>query len=411
MSMERYNDRIDMLKTDDLIPYVNNTKEHPDEQVNIIASSIKEFGFINPIIVDKGNSIIAGHGRLLAAKKLGLEVVPVLRVEHLTPAQTKAYRIADNRLTELGKWDNNLLKIEISQLQEDDFDLDILGFDSGFIEGLLIEQFEGLTDPDEIPDNVDSFVNKGEIWQLGRHWLMCGDCTDADAVARLMQDKKIDMIFTDPPYGVSYAGKNEFLNHYDKGNCIQKEITNDHLTINETRQLWLNCFALWNKYLAEYSSYYICSPQGCDLFSDMMDAMSKAGMPARHVLVWAKNSHVLGRCDYNYKHEPILYGWSKRHKFYGGGEQKTSVWNYNKPLKNDLHPTMKPVELVENAILNSTQSGNNIVADMFLGSGTTLIAAEKTGRICYGMELDEHYCSVIIRRWEQFTGQKAVKIE
>jgi DNA modification methylase len=220
------------------------------------------------------------------------------------------------------------------------------------------------------------------------------------------------MVFTDPPYGVSYADKNKFLNNADKGNHLQIDIINDHMTLEGTGALWSNTFKVWVDYLNDYHAYYICSPQGGDLFlmMMMMMMMNENGFPLRHTIIWVKNNHVLGRTDYNYKHEPILYGWNGKHKFYGGGEQKFSVWNYDKPLKNDLHPTMKPVELIMNAVLNSTQSGNNIVVDMFLGSGSTLIACEKTNRICYGMEIDPIYCQVIIDRWEEFTGLKAEKI-
>lgn len=244
-----------------------------------------------------------------------------------------------------------------------------------------------------------------------RHRLMCGDSTSEADVARLMDGKKADLLWTDPPYGVSYADKNAYLNAISRGNHIQSEIKNDHMTADEMNQFWnkvlVNAYSSLNK----KCSYYIASPQGGDLMMMMMMSIIHAGFQLKHMLIWVKNNHVLGRCDYNYKHEPILYGWKKdgTHEFYGNGKCKTSVWEFPKPLKNDLHPTMKPVELVEESILNSTIE-NNIVLDLFMGSGTTLIAAEKSNRIAFGMELDEHYCSVIIKRWQDYTGQTAVKI-
>ena len=204
----------------------------------------------------------------------------------------------------------------------------------------------------------------------------------------------------DPPYGVSYADKNAFLNAADKGNRIQTEIENDHMSLEDTAKLWSAAFRAWASHFGDHSAYYVCTASSNGLLPLMLDTMQKAGMPYRHQLIWAKNVHVLGRSDYCYKHEPLLYGWAKRHKFYGGGEQKFSVWEYPKPTANKLHPTMKPVALIENAILNSTDKGM-LVADPFLGSGSTLIAAERTGRVCIGSELEPRYCDVIRKRWSE----------
>lgn len=250
-------------------------------------------------------------------------------------------------------------------------------------------------------------VKEGDIWQLGRHRLLCGDCTIKDNISLLMDGKKADMVFTDPPYGVDYSSKNQFLNSIDKGNCIQIEIKNDNLSINKLKELWINAFSNFKYILNEYNSYYICSAELGIMAMAM--AMEKAGIPHRHTLIWNKNNHVLGRSDYNYKHEPILYGWLNKHRFYGNGFFKTTVWDIAKPLKNDKHPTMKPVKLIENAILNCTLE-NMIIYDCFLGSGSTLIACEYTNRICYGMEIEPHYCSVIIERWQKYTNKKAIKI-
>lgn len=398
------------VAVDDLIPYVNNARTHSDEQVMQIASSIKEFGFINPIITDGKNSIIAGHGRLMAARKLRMKTVPVITVDHLTDAQRRAYIIIDNKLALNSGWDDELLKIEIEVLSDLDFNIDLLGFSDDELDLILFDNDaqDGLTEDDDAPPIPDeSITRRGDIWLCGDHRVMCGDSTCATDVEKLLNDRKIDLIFSDPPYGVSYADKNAMLNAFDKGNRIQTEIKNDHMTLEETGRLWADVFSLWSSYLANYSSYYIASPQGGDLYLMMMMMMNENGMPLKHTIIWNKNNHVLGRCDYNYKHEPIIYGWSKKHKFYGRGTLKNSVWDIPKPQKNDLHPTMKPVALVENCILNSSES-NQIVADMFLGSGTTLIAAQKTGRICYGMELDEKYCDVIVKRWQDFSGKQAI---
>ena len=395
------------VKTTDLIPYVNNARVHNEVQVARIASSIKEFGFNNPILLDGDKGVIAGHGRLQAAQKLGLDTVPCIELKHLSAYQKRAYIIADNKTSDLATWDNEILSLELADLANGDTDLSDLGFDQKELEKLIPATTEGLTDADDVPEPpVEPTCKLGDIWHLGRHRLMCGDCTDSDTVNKLMCGEKVDMIFADPPYGVSYASKNEFLNDQDEGHRIQVEIKNDHLTLDETGVLWANTFKNWTDRLAEYSCYYIATSHMGDLFFMMMLMMNNNGFPIKHCLIWNKNNHVLGRCDYMYKHEPILYGWKNKHKFYKNGSQNKSVIDIDKPLKNDLHPTMKPVELVENFILNSTLE-NMLVSDPFLGSGTTLIACEKTNRTCYGLELDPHYCDVIINRWEQFTGKTA----
>jgi len=401
-------DQFFVKNIDELLPYKNNSRTHSDEQISQVVNSINEFGFTNPILIDDKNGVIAGHCRLDAAKKIGLESVPCIRLSGLSEAQKKAYVIADNQLALNASWDIDLLKIEIQELDDFDFDLDLIGFDSEFLDDLLfIEPEFNENEIDEIKElEGKTASNRGDIWLLGDHRVMCGDSTSSDDVENVLNGKTIDMIFSDPPYGVSYADKNKFLNAVDKGNINQTPIENDHLTLEQTGKLWADVFSLWSQYLSDYSSYYIASPQGGDLFLMMM-MMNEHGFPLRHCIIWNKNNHVLGRSDYNYKHEPILYGWSKKHKFYGNGQHKSSVWDIPKPLKNDLHPTMKPVALVENCIKNSTQH-KMLVADMFLGSGTTIIAAEQTGRYCYGMELSEKYVDVIVNRWQEITGKKAM---
>ena len=381
-----------------VIPYHNNTKKHPEEQVNKIASQIREFGFDQPITVDRYMIIITGHGRVQACKKLGLKRVPFIVRDDLSEAQIRAKRIADNKVAE-SEWDEDLLKVEFDLLKDADFDLGLTGFD---IDVDMGDDEHAQEDDEEIPVVEPEPISKlGDVWLLGEHRVMCGDSTVIENVNKLMNGKKIDMVFTDPPYGVSYASKNEFLNSQDGGGRIQKEIKNDHMSLDETGELWAKTFEAWAKYHNDYSSYYIASPQGGELFLMMM-MMNEHKHPLKHCLIWVKNNHVLGRCDYMYKHEPILYGWQHKHKFYKNGSQNKSTLEFNKPLKNDLHPTMKPVELIVNFVLNSTEEAH-LVADYFLGSGTTLIACEKTNRICYGMEIDPRYVDVILKRWRLFT--------
>ena len=393
-------------KVADLIPYVNNARTHSDEQVTQLASSIKEFGFINPVIIDDHNGLIAGHGRLMAAKKLGLEEVPVLVESHLTEAQKKAYILADNKLALNAGWDADLLKVELSELKDLGFDnLDTIGFSEDEIKDILNTELEAVEDEGagEIPEEPKT--QRGDIWTLGEHRLMCGDSTSENDVKVLMQDEKADLVFTDPPYGVSYADKNRYWNSITLGKRIQVPIKNDHMSVDDTAEFIYKAFVNIHDYLAEYSSYYITAPQGGELLMMMM-MMQKACIPLRHMLIWVKNHHVLGRCDYNYKHEPILYGWIDKHKFYGEGKHKFSTWEIPKPVKNDLHPTMKPIELVENALLNSSVK-NNIVLDLFGGSGSTLIACEQLKRRCRMMELDEHYCDIICQRYINFKKSDA----
>lgn len=388
-----------------LKPYEHNPRLN-DGAVEAVANSIKQFGFRVPIIVDQDGVIISGHTRLKAAQKLGLCEVPVHQACELNPSQVRALRLADNKTGELAEWDLEFLPIELKELQSMDWDLSMLGFSEDELSDLLtIDESEtGNTDVNDVPE-VDEAApplsKPGEIYALGRHRLLCGDATDASAVTILLGGKQIDLMFTDPPYGVGYADKNKFLNSLDKGNRIQDEIENDHLSQEETAKLWLTAFKAWAPHFADHSAYYVCTASSNGLLPLMLDTMQKAGMPYRHQLIWVKNAPVLCRSDYNYRHEPLLYGWADRHHFYGEGEQKTTVWEYAKPNANTLHPTMKPVPLIENAILNSTEKGM-LVVDPFLGSGSTLIAAERTGRVCYGTELEPKYCDVIRRRYAEF---------
>src|SRR3990167_7329414 len=383
-------------------PYNKNAKIHPDKQLKQIAKSLKEFGWLQPIVVDKDDEIIVGHGRQMAYDKYqeGIKEPWIIKAENLTEEQVKAYRLADNKLNE-SEWDMGLAIEELKELSDEMFDL------TGFDRDLLIEPDEK---DDVIPENVPAISKLGDLYQLGNHRVLCGDSTKIEDVERLMDGKKADMVFTDPPYGVDIGKKNRFLNTFQPAGRNLKDVANDMIGKDELYDMLVSAFTNCKEVMKDGASYYLTAPQGGELGLMMMMMMMNAGLPARHVLNWVKNTATfsMGRLDYEYKHEPILYGWKKTHSFYGGGT-KTSVWEFNKPMSNKLHPTMKPVELINNAILNSSKE-EDIILDLFGGSGSTLIACEKTNRICYMMEIEPEYCDVIIKRWEDYTGNKAVKV-
>ena len=391
---------VKQIKLSELHPYEQNAKKHTEKQVKQVAASIKRFGFNQPLVVDKNNEIVVGHGRYLAAQTLGLQEAPCIKIEDLTQEEVEAYRLADNKLNE-SDWDMGLVIEQLKYLDAQGFDIELTGFDKD----LLIEPD---AQDDIIPDNAPTICKLGDIWQLGRHRLMCGDSTQNSTVLSLMGDKKADMVFTDPPYGVSYQEKAEKI----LGRKDRAVIANDGLGKDALKKIVFPAFQNIAESLKSGGCYYVCSPQGGELgLMMMMMMMMDAGIEARHMIVWAKDRAVfsMGRLDYDYQHEPILYGWRGSHKHIGNGQFKTSVWSIPKPRASKLHPTMKPVEVMQNAILNSSKE-EDIVLDLFGGSGSTLIACEKTNRICYMMELDEKYCDVIIKRWEDYTGSKAEKI-
>jgi len=401
----------------DLQPSEYNPRTITPEALQGLQQSIEKFGYIQPLIVNwpdvlEPPTIVGGHQRLKVLQAQGVKEAKCI-VVNFDPITEKAANVALNAETISGDWSLEGLEAILAELsvefpEFEDINLDELA-DSLDIDLDSLEEEVSDKDADEVPDvPQETSIKLGDLIELGVHKVLCGDSTKAEEVKRLMGDEKIDMIFTDPPYGVSYADKNKFLNTIDGGNRNQKAIENDHMTLEETGELWSETFQIWAPFHEAYSSFYICSPQGGDLFLMMM-MMNENKHPLRHTMIWAKNNHVLGRSDYNYKHEPILYGWQHKHKFYGKGDQKFSVWNYDKPLKNDLHPTMKPVDLIINAVKNSSVK-DMIVADYFLGSGSTMIACEKTKRRCYGMEIDPHYVSVIVSRWVEYTGKQEVTI-
>jgi DNA modification methylase len=394
----------------ELSPYEKNSRTHSPGQIAQIARSLQEFGWTNPLLIDETGRIVAGHGRLAAAVSLGMEAVPTITLAGLTDAQIRAYVIADNKLAENAGWDLELLRLEVAELKDFGFDLQLLGYEEKELTELLefVPPNGGLTDPDEVPEVPEEPVTKlGDVWLLGRHRLMCGDSTSGEAVGFLMAGVLADLVVTDPPYGVSYADKNKSLNAVGKGTRIQTKILNDHLKGDDLSGFFLAAFSSLFCAMKEGAPFYVFAPQGGEQMMMMM-MMKESGLPVRHELIWVKNNHALGRADYHYKHEPVLYGWKDGagHPWFGD-RNKFSTWHIDKPVSSKLHPTMKPVDLLLIPLNNSSLPGA-IVLDLFGGSGSTLIACEKTGRVCYCMELSPHYCDVIVKRWEQFTGQVAV---
>ena len=375
---------IEMLPIEELFPYVNNSRTHSDEQVAQVAASIKEFGFTNPVLVDKDNMIIAGHGRMKAAMRLGLTEVPCIRLDHLNDFQKKAYIIADNKLALNAGWDDELLRLELGQLNDDGFDLSLTGFDDDELSKLLIpEQIDGLTDEDDVPEVPDEPVTvEGDVWLLGNHRLMCGDSTSIDAVERLMDGQKADMVFTDPPYNIGYQGVS------DK----RDKIANDKMADNDFVQF------LKDSIMGCETMYVCCSWQYAHLFRSALEGIARS---PKAMIVWDKVNPAQHLDKYFKQHEIIwYYGDFGGHKTLRG-----DIWQM-KRQRNTVHPTMKPVELIDMAMVDQPNKKN--VYDGFGGSGSTLISCEKNHRDCYMMELDPKYCDVIIKRWQDFTGKEAV---
>ena len=384
-----------------LIPYANNSRTHDEAQIAQIAASIKEFGFRNPILVD-GNGIIAGHGRLLASRKLGLTKVPTIDCSDLTEAQKKAYIIADNKLALNAGWDMDLLKVEIEGLTELDFDIDLLGFNAEELDAMLnpVIGTDGLTDEDAVPDVPDEPKTKlGDIYILGNHRLMCGDSCNVTDMEKLANDRQVDMWLTDPPYNVAYEGKTKDA----------LTIQNDSMSNDGFRQFLRDAYVTADTVMKAGAVFYIwhADSEGYNF----RGAAHDAGWKVRQCLIWKKSTMVMGRQDYHWKHEPCLYGWKEgAGHLWATDRKQTTILEFDKPNRNKEHPTMKPVALFEYQMLNNTKGGD-IILDSFGGSGTTLLAAEKNGRIAYLMELDPKYCDVIVKRWEEFTGKTAKLVE
>ncbi|MBT2746188.1 MULTISPECIES: site-specific DNA-methyltransferase [unclassified Lysobacter] len=392
--------QIEQRPIEALIPFARNARTHSDAQVAQIAASIVEFGWTNPVLVDGASGIIAGHGRLLAARQLGLGKVPVIELSHLTPAQKRAYVIADNRLAENAGWDEELLRLELAELRDADFDLDLLGFTDDELDELLDGDQAGLTDDDEVPEVQEQPVSRrGDVWVCGSHKVLCGDATQADDYAALLGDELADMTFTDPPYNVDYAN-----NPKDKLRGKHRPILNDNL--GGDFGVFLEACCTQMVALTKGAIYIAMSSSELDR---LQSAFRAAGGRWSTFIIWAKNKFTMGHADYQRQYEPILYGWREgTERFWCGARDQGDVWFIDRSSKNDLHPTMKPVALVERAIRNSSKS-RDLVLDPFGGSGTTLIAAEKTGRRARLIELDPKYADVIVRRWQDHTGQFALR--
>jgi DNA modification methylase len=395
---------IEMRPVDSLVPYIRNARTHSEDQVAQIAASIVEFGWTNPILTDGTNGVIAGHGRLLAARKLGLDKVPVIELAHLTQMQKRAYVLADNRIAENAGWDEELLKIELAELKVGDFDLALLGFNDEQLEQLLQdgEGQAGLTDDDAVPETPAQPISKpGDVWALGEHRVLCGDATDPGCYQALLGDELADMVFTDPPYNVDYANTPK-----DKLRGKHRPILNDNLGDGFGGFLQAACAQMLA--VTKGALYIAMSSSELDT---LQAAFRSAGGKWSTFIIWAKNTFTLGRADYQRQYEPMLYGWRDGNdRYWCGARDQGDVWFVKKPIKNDLHPTMKPVELVERAVRNSSKS-RDIVLDPFGGSGTTMIACEKSGRRARLIELDPKYVDVIVKRWEDFAGKKATRIE
>ena len=376
-----------------LVPYVNNARTHSPEQINKLRSSLREFGFINPVIIDRDYGIIAGHGRVIAAKEEGITEVPCVFVDHLTEAQKKAYIIADNRMALDAGWDEEMLRVEIEALQGADFDIGLTGFD----EKELADLFKG-DEPEITDDDYDltaalekaSFVERGDIWAVGRHRLMCGDATDPADVDKLMDGKRANLVLTDPPYGVSFKSSS--------GLTIQNDSMKNEEFYNFLKKAFENMVAHLEPGGAGY--VFHADTEGLNFRQAFIDV----GFHLAGCCIWVKDSLVLGRSDYQWQHEPILYGFLKngKHTWYSDRKQ-TTIWNFKKPKRNENHPTSKPLDLLGYPLKNSSQE-NAIVIDTFGGSGSTLMACHGLNRICYTMELDEKYASVILRRYVDDTG-------
>lgn len=416
--------KIEYLSPEDLVPYERNARTHSAEQIEQLKTSIAEFGFTNPVLIDGDGVLIAGHGRAMAAKEMGLASVPVIRLCGLTPTQVKALRLADNRLALNAGWDEELLRIELADLEG--FDLDVLGFSMDELDALLPDVAssigsdvgerdaspgqEGRAQPssraamDEPEENIpdppaEPISRRGDLWQLGRHLLFCGDSTSHGDVSAVIGGQTVDLYLTDPPYNVAYTGG---------ATGDRKAIANDSMTPEAFMGFLTSAFREVDAHMAQGAAFYIWFASKSVL--EFVSACDAVGWPVRQNLIWVKNSFTFGRQDYQWRHEPCLYGWKPgaSHNWYGDRSQST-VLEFPKPQRSDFHPTTKPIALFEYLIENSTKLGD-VVFDGFAGSGTTLLACERTGRAARVVELDPAYCDVIIERWERETGEKAKKV-
>lgn len=392
--MSRTTTEMHLVDINKLIPYINNARTHSPEQINKLRASLREFGFVNPVIIDKDFNIIAGHGRVEAAKAEGIKEVPCVLVDYLTEAQKKAYILADNRMAMDAGWDEEMLKVELEALNAEAFDLSLTGFDEKELTDLFKTETEVEDDDYDLTAALEkaSFVEKGDRWIVGRHVLYCGDATDEEDVNKLMEDKRANLILTDPPYGVSFKSSSGLT------------IKNDSMKNEEFYQFLLKAFKNMVAHSEPGVSAYVfhADTEGLNFRTAFIDA----GFHLAGCCIWEKDSLVLGRSDYQWQHEPILYGFLQngKHSWYADRKQ-TTIWKFAKPKRNENHPTSKPLDLLSYPLQNSSQE-NAIVIDTFGGSGSTLMACELSNRICYTMELDEKYASVILRRYVENTGDE-----
>lgn len=394
-------DKVEQWSIDRLVPYARNARTHSDDQVAQIAASIKEWGWTTPVLVDTDGGIIAGHGRTMAARRLGMTEVPVMVADGWSEAKKRAYVLADNKLSLNAGWDNELLALELAEIGELGFDLDLTGFSADEIAALTpVEVNAGLTDEDDVPEVPKNPVTvPGDVWILGNHRLMCGDSTSIEALEKLCAGGGVDMWLTDPPYNVAYEGKTKDA----------LKIQNDSMGDDQFRQFLRDSYVAADAVMKAGAVFYIwhADSEGYNFRGAAQDA----GWKVRQCLIWKKSTLVMGRQDYHWKHEPCLYGWKEgAGHLWAADRKQTTILEFDKPSRNGEHPTMKPVGLFEYQMLNNTKGGD-IVLDSFGGSGTTLIAAEKNGRVARVMELDPKYCDVIIKRWQEFTGKMAVHAE
>ena len=380
-----------LIATEKLIPYVNNARTHSTEQINKLRSSLREFGFINPVIIDRGFNVIAGHGRIEAAQAEGISEVPCVFADHLTEAQKKAYILADNRMAMDAGWDEELLRVEIEALQAESFDVGLTGFDESEIADLFETDSEVKDDGFDVDAELEKppVTKSGDLWLLGNHRLICGDSTREETYTLLMDGKKANLVVTDPPYNVNYEGS-------------AGKIKNDNMENGKFYQFLLDAFTCMEKVMENDASIYVFHADTEGL--NFRKAFADAGFYLSGTCIWKKQSLVLGRSPYQWQHEPVLFGWKKkgRHQWYTGRKEST-IWEFDKSKKNGDHPTMKPVPLVAYPIKNSSMS-NCIVLDPFGGSGSTLIACEQTNRVCHTIELDEKFCDVIVKRFIEQAG-------
>ena len=394
--MAKTTTEMQIVSIDKLIPYVNNARTHSREQIIKLRSSLREFGFINPVIIDSDFNIIAGHGRVMAAKEESITEVPCVLVDYLTEAQKKAYIIADNRFAQDAGWDEELLRIEIEALQGEAFDVSLTGFEPAELEDLFKDDVKDGIEDDDF--DVDEELQKptiskaGDVWHLGNHRLICGDSTREETYERLMDGKMANLVVTDPPYNVNYEGS-------------AGKIKNDNMENSAFYQFLLDAYTQMHSAMADDASIYVFHADTEGL--NFRRAFADAGFYLSGTCIWKKQSLVLGRSPYQWQHEPVLFGWKKagKHQWYTG-RKETTIWEFDKPKKNGDHPTMKPIPLLAYPIMNSSMA-NSLVLDPFGGSGSTLIACQQTNRICYTIELDEKFCDVIVKRYIEQVGSAA----